>query len=150
MYIFEKSVLINCTIEKAFRFHSDTNNLAKISPDNIKVRIMQLDLPVKEGSHIILKIRQFGFLSTVWELVIKNYRENYLITDKLIKGPFKFWEHDHIFEDREGKTLMTDRLKYEIPFGIFGKAAHSIFIKSQIEEQFRLRHEKTKAVLEEK
>ncbi|MFZ1322599.1 MAG: SRPBCC family protein [Ignavibacteria bacterium] len=148
MNIFETSILIDSKIKDAFDFHSDTNNLVKISPDNIKVSIIKLDLPLKEGSIIELKISQFGIISNKWKLQIKNLKPFNLITDKMISGPFKYWEHDHIFTEENGKTLMTDSLKYELPFGIIGKLADKIFLKRMIKKQFEIRHWKTKEILE--
>ena len=130
MNIFETSILIDSKIKDAFDFHSDT------------------DLPLKEGSIIELKISQFGIISNKWKLQIKNLKPFNLITDKMISGPFKYWEHDHIFTEENGKTLMTDSLKYELPFGIIGKLADKIFLKRMIKKQFEIRHWKTKEILE--
>lgn len=148
MNIFETGILIDCNIKDAFDFHSDTNNLVKISPENIKVSILKLDLPLKEGSIIELKINQFGIINVKWKLVIKNLKPDNLITDKMISGPFKYWEHDHSFTEENGKTRMTDSLRYELPFGAIGKLADKIILKRMIRKQFEIRHLKTKEILE--
>lgn len=148
MNIFETGILIDCKIKDAFDFHSDTNNLVKISPENIKVSILKLDLPLKKGNIIELKINQFGIVNVKWKLEIKNFKPDILITDKMISGPFKYWEHDHIFTEENGKTRMTDSLRYELPFGVIGKLADKIFLKRMIRKQFEIRHLKTKEILE--
>lgn len=148
MYIFEKSILINCSVKDAFEFHSDTNNLSKISPGNIKVSILKLELPLRKGSGIDLKIKQFGIFTSVWKLRIKNFEPFRLITDELISGPFKYWEHDHIFSEKDEKILMTDKVRYKLPLGAFGNMAHSVFVKRMIESQFDSRQIKTREILE--
>jgi len=148
MNIFETSILIDCKIKDAFNFHSDTNNLVKISPDNIKVGIMNLELPLKVGSIIELKISQFGIISNNWKMQIENLKPFNLITDKMISGPFKYWKHDHIFTEKNGKTLMTDSLNYELPFGFIGKIADKLILNRMIRKQFEIRHMKTKDILE--
>lgn len=148
MNYLEKSVLINCPVKKAFEFHSDTNNLIKITPDFIKVDILKIDLPLKKDSTIILSIRQFGILKTKWRIRISDFEPYNLITDTQEEGPFSKWIHSHCFEDMRGKTLMTDKIKYELPFGILGKAANSFLIKRIIEKQFIFRHKTTKELLE--
>jgi len=150
MYNLEKSILINCDVKESFEFHSDTNNLSKISPGNINVSIIKLELPLKKGSNIELKIKQFGLFTSIWKLRIKNFDPFRIITDELISGPFKSWEHDHIFTEKKGKTLMTDKVRYELPLGVFGKMAHSIFVKRMIESQFDSRQLKTRDLLEKK
>jgi len=148
MTYFEKSILIDCRIEKAFEFHSDTNNLPKITPDFIKARIIKMDKPLKLNSRIILEITQFKILKTRWEILLTDFEPNILITDTQKKGPFKFWIHSHCFEEQSGKTLMTDKIHYELPFGIFGKIANSLIVKNMIEKQFKFRHKVTKEILE--
>lgn len=148
MNYIEKSVLINCPVKSAFEFHSDTNNLIKITPNFIKVDILKIDLPLRKDSIIILSIRQFGILKTKWRIRITDFDPYSLITDTQEEGPFSNWIHSHCFEDIEGKTLMTDKIRYELPFGILGKAANSILIKNIIEKQFKFRHKATKEFLE--
>ena len=43
MYHFEKSVIMDCPIEKAFAFHKDTNNLKLISPSSVKTEIIKIE-----------------------------------------------------------------------------------------------------------
>lgn len=144
----EKSIIIDCPVKKAFEFHSDTNNLKKITPDSIKVNIIRMDLPLKKGSEILLEIKQFGFLKNKWLIRLTEFNENSQITDTQINGPFKNWVHEHIFEEVNGKTKMTDRIRYELPFGILGILADKILIHKMIEKQFEFRHKVTKELLE--
>lgn len=148
MYYFEKSVIIDCPVEKAFVFHSDTSNLKKISPPSIKVDILKIDLPLKLNSVVELRVTQFGFFSSLWRVMLAEFNEFSVIGDLQLKGPFKYWYHRHCFEEKEGKTLMTDKLEYDLPFGVVGKIAHALFIRKMIAGQFDFRHKKTKEVLE--
>ena len=109
---------------------------------------MNLELPLKEGSIIELKISQLGIITNNWKLQIENLKPFNLITDKMISGPFKYWKHDHIFTEKNGKTLMTDSLNYELPFGFIGKIADKLFLNRMIRKQFEIRHMKTKDILE--
>ena len=145
---YERSVLIDCPLEKAFEFHSDTNNLKKITPEFIKVKLVKIDLPLRLDSEIILEITQFGFLKTKWNIKLTDFQPNILITDTQTKGPFKIWKHSHCFEEKEGKTFMIDRIIYELPFGIIGRAADKLFIAKMIGKQFEFRHKVTKSILE--
>lgn len=145
---YEKSVLINCPVEKVFEFHTDTNNLKKITPENIEVNILKIELPLQLNSEILLKIKQFGFISTEWNIRLTDFKPFSIITDTQIKGPFKNWIHSHCFEERDGKTLMTDRINYELPFGSIGRIADKLFAAKMIDKQFEFRHKKTKNILE--
>lgn len=148
MFVFEKSVLIDCNISKVFEFHTDTNNLPLITPPGIKVEILKLDTPVNKGSEIELNITQFGFYKSRWNLTIAEFINDKLISDKQISGPFKSWIHHHIFEPKNNQTLMTDKIELELPFGILGKSVYKILVKNLIRKQFEFRHEVTKKLLE--
>lgn len=50
--------------------------------------------------------------------------------DEMIKGAFKSFKHEHIFENTANGTLMKDIFVYESPLGILGKLADLIFLKS--------------------
>lgn len=150
MNYLEKSVLINCPVNTVFEFHSDTNNLIKITPEFIKVDILKIDLPLKKDSRIVLSIRQYGIIRTVWKIRISDFEPFSLITDTQEDGPFRKWIHRHCFEETEGKTLMTDKIEYELPFGYLGKAANAVIVKRIIEKQFEFRHKATKDLLERK
>jgi ligand-binding SRPBCC domain-containing protein len=148
MYYFERSVLINCPIEKAFAFHSDTNNLTKISPSSVKVKIIKIDLPLKLNSVVELVVTQFGFFKSRWKVRLAEFEEYSIIGDLQMEGPFKYWYHRHCFEEENGLTKMTDKLEYDLPMGFLGKIAHTLFVRKMIEKQFEFRHSKTKEVLE--
>lgn len=148
MSYFEASVLIDCPVEKAFEFHSDTNNLKKITPSFIKAEILKIELPLKLHSDIELAITQFGFLKTVWKIKLTSFTPYTLISDTQVRGPFKKWVHHHCFEDVNGKTLMTDKIDYELPLGVLGKVGQMLFVKRLIEKQFEFRQRITKEILE--
>jgi ligand-binding SRPBCC domain-containing protein len=51
-------------------------------------------------------------------------------TDEMIFGAFKRFHHQHIFEEMDSKTIMTDKFDYTSPLGIIGKMADRIFLIS--------------------
>ncbi|MCB0722066.1 MAG: SRPBCC family protein [Ignavibacteriae bacterium] len=150
MFIFEKSVIINCSIDKVFDFHSDVDNLVKLSEyGSMKVRIVSVNLPLNKGSEILLSVKQFGILKISWLLQIEKFERPYLFSDTQLKGPFKKWKHEHRFESIGDSTKNTDRIEYEMPFGFLGKIAHSLFVRKRIEKLFEFRHKLVKELLEE-
>ncbi|MBK6878262.1 MAG: SRPBCC family protein [Ignavibacteria bacterium] len=145
---FKKSIEIKCSVERAFDFHKDTNNLKLITPPGISVKILSIELPLKLGSEIVLNVTQFGLIRNKWHIKLTEFVENKLITDTQIKGPFAVWKHKHIFEDNGETTLMTDELEFELPFGILGDIAYSVFVARLIRNQFEYRQKVTKKILE--
>jgi len=148
MYHFEKSVLIDCSVEKAFLFHTDTNNLKKISPSSVTVDIRKIELPMKIDSEVELVITQFGIFKSRWKVKIAKYITNEVVGDLMLKGPFKSWYHEHRFKEEHGKIIMTDYIDYELPLGLLGNIANRLFVKKIITNMFEFRHKRTKEVLE--
>jgi ligand-binding SRPBCC domain-containing protein len=50
--------------------------------------------------------------------------------DVMVEGAFKQMKHDHLFEDREGGTVMTDRFEFKSPFGFIGALVDRLFLES--------------------
>ncbi len=48
--------------------------------------------------------------------------------DEQVFGAFKRFKHEHIFEEKDGKTIMVDKFDYTAPWGIIGKLADKLFL----------------------
>jgi ligand-binding SRPBCC domain-containing protein len=58
--------------------------------------------------------RHFGFLMTHTSRITAYDPPGYF-QDRMVRGAFKSFCHDHYFETRESKTLMRDRMEFEAP-----------------------------------
>ncbi|MBF7090736.1 SRPBCC family protein [Flavobacterium sp. ALJ2] len=56
---------------------------------------------------------------------------NYFV-DEMEQGKFKSFKHEHFFKEENGQTIMTDKLQYETPFGIFGSLFDYLFLKKYL------------------
>ena len=149
MFRFEKSVIINCSLNKLFEFHTDLDNLSLLSKfKGMKVKLLQANLPVAKGSEIILKITNYGIISTEWQLLVTEFHPLNGFVDVMTKGPFQSWKHIHKFEEIGNSSKLTDIIKYEMPFGFAGKLFHKLFFKKMMNELFEYRHNLTKKLLE--
>lgn len=77
-----------------------------------------------EGNHFGLRLEH---QSQIPELIYPTYFE-----DIQIKGHFKYFKHQHFFEQVDEHTIMKDVLEYEVPFAVFGKLIDFIFIKKHL------------------
>lgn len=62
-----------------------------------------------------------------------------IFIDEMQRGAFKRWRHTHLFEQREGGTLMSDEVDYASPLGILGALVDTLFLKSYM-TRFLLKH----------
>lgn len=138
---------IKTTQEELFLFHTDTNNLPKITLPDTKVEIIKLEFPMKKGNIVVLDITKL-FLTQRWEVEIREFEEYFLIKDYGLKSPFSYFEHDHIFKKFDDKSsILCDRVKFSLPFYPFSNFLLP-FIKKDIKKMFEYRHKKTKEILE--
>nr|WP_294926042.1 SRPBCC family protein [uncultured Flavobacterium sp.] len=75
--------------------------------------------------------KHFGFYLTHKSKITAMDLYNYFV-DEMEEGKFKTFRHEHSFEEKNGVTIMTDKLEYETPFGIIGKIFDSLFLKNHL------------------
>lgn len=68
--------------------------------------------------------------------------------DEMVSGAFKSFKHEHIFQQENNHTIMTDRFQFESPFGIFGKLANRLFLKQYMINLLKTRNQFLKEQLE--
>ena len=54
--------------------------------------------------------------------------------DEMLKGDFKSFHHEHHFKAVENGSIMIDLINFESPYGVIGKIANRLFLKSYIEK----------------
>lgn len=68
--------------------------------------------------------------------------------DSMVSGAFSRFDHDHFFEEFEGKTLMRDIFHYDSPFGVLGKFADVLFLENYMKNILIIRNQIIKQVAE--
>jgi ligand-binding SRPBCC domain-containing protein len=68
--------------------------------------------------------------------------------DRMLKGAFKSFRHQHHFKFENGKTVMTDNFNYKSPLGIFGKLADKLFLENYMRKFLTERNDFLKRVCE--
>jgi ligand-binding SRPBCC domain-containing protein len=59
-------------------------------------------------------------------------------------------QHRHVFEQKEGYTLMIDEFIYESPLGILGKVADMLFLRKYMQNLIEHRNQVIKQKAESK
>ena len=150
MHKLERTTLVDAPIDEVAPFFSDPQNLAKLTPKSMGFKIVYIDeLPIKPGFRIEYTIRIMG-LPIKWVTRIPVYDPPHRFVDIQAKGPYKTWRHEHSFEDLGGQTLMRDRVRYELPFGILGEVVHALIVERQVREVFDYRAGKIRKLFSKK
>jgi ligand-binding SRPBCC domain-containing protein len=59
--------------------------------------------------------------------------------DEQVRGPFRSFHHEHIFEAVEGGTRMVDRVRFEGPLGPIGRLVERAVLASYLERLITIR-----------
>ncbi len=147
-YVLERTQTIDRSLDDTFAFFSDAYNLEKLTPKFLRFKILTPQ-PIKmiAGALIDYSLSLFG-IPFNWQTLIEKWEPGKTFVDRQIKGPYALWVHTHTFEAIGAeKTLMKDRVEYQIPMGVLGEIAHGIFVKRTLEKIFDYRAKTTAHLL---
>lgn len=124
--------------EDVFPFFAAAENLERITPPELRFRIVTpLPMEMVEGALIDYRLRLAG-VSFGWRTEITEWNPPRSFTDRQLRGPYHTWIHRHVFEERDGGTLMTDEVRWRLPFRPLGDVAAPL-VRAQLGRIFRYR-----------
>jgi ligand-binding SRPBCC domain-containing protein len=127
--------------EKVFPFFADAFNLETITPPWLHFNVLTpRPIVMREGTLIDYQLRLRG-LSVCWRTRITSWQPSHRFVDEQLRGPYRQWIHEHIFEPRDGGTLCRDIVKYAVPFDFL---VHPLFVRRDVKNIFTFRAEALK------
>jgi len=137
-YVLERVQWVPCPVHEVFEFFSNARNLEHLTPPWLKFRILTLPIAMEPGARIHYKISWHG-VPLRWTTEIAQWTPPLSFVDLQLSGPYKLWHHTHSFEAIDGGTRLIDRVKYALPLGPFGRIAHALWVKRDVEKIFDYR-----------
>ena len=148
MYTLHKEIEVEASSDQVWEFISHPQNLDRITPDDMEFKIVT-DVPEQMFNGLLVEYRVriplIGW--QVWVSELKHIEPGSYFVDEQKIGPYRFWYHEHRIEPAGDKVKVIDRVSYEVPFSIFGKIAHSLFIRPTLERIFQHREKMFKQLL---
>ena len=139
MPVLEIEAVVPAPRPEVFAFFENPLNLKKLTPRAMDFTIREIgELPAKPGFRIVYTIKWL-FVPIKWVTIFEEYDPPHGFTDVQARGPYRLWRHEHSFEDLGDRTLMRDRVQYELPFGILGSIVHRLIVARQLERIFDYR-----------
>jgi ligand-binding SRPBCC domain-containing protein len=102
---------------------------------------------IKLGETVTWKASHFGLNFIMTSQITELKRPRHFI-DEMIKGPFKYLRHQHIFEKTPDGTLMTDSFDFQSPLGILGTIADKLVLERYLRRLLIKRNELIKTTAE--
>ena len=139
-YILERTQVIERPRGETFAFFGDAFNLERITPPFLQFRILnEPPIEMAEGTLLEYRLGLFG-IRFYWKTLIEKWSPEESFVDVQLKGPYALWRHTHTFEElSHASTLVRDRVEYQVPYGLFGRFAHTLFIKRTLKKIFDYR-----------
>lgn len=124
---------------EVFEFFADAGNLERITPPELSFQIITPQpIEIRKGALIDYRLKLRG-IPIDWKTEITEWNPPFDFIDSALKSPYKQWIHLHTFEeDAHGGTLMTDLVRYRLPFEPFGDLAHFL-VRRELEFIFDFR-----------
>jgi ligand-binding SRPBCC domain-containing protein len=154
-YTFTTEQWVPAPLDDVFAFFADVQNLPRLSPPDLEVRINRAELvppgfvptPYEArnfagaGSKIRIRFVPPEFsLPMEHDAHISDFVWGRMFRDRSTHWPFLRWDHKHEFAPlvRNGihGTLVRDLVRYSLGPGWVGTLLHSLFVRKAVEQMF--------------
>ena len=135
---FETELWLPRPREEVFAFFADAANLDAITPPWLRFRtVTPAPIEMRAGTLIDHKLRIRG-VPIRWRSRIAVWEPPARFVDEQVRGPYRLWRHEHIFEQRDGGTVVRDHVQYAVRFDFL---VHELLVRREIEKIFAHRTE---------
>jgi ligand-binding SRPBCC domain-containing protein len=155
MAVYQRETRVRAPLEDIWEFHSSVGGLTALTPGWMNLRVESVVGPdgrpdpdvLERGSRLRLSVCPLDAgprQRWVSEITAREDRGDVAsFRDEMVDGPFREWEHTHLFYRDGAETLLRDRVEYESPL----RPADPL-LRAGFEPMFRHRHRRTRELLE--
>jgi ligand-binding SRPBCC domain-containing protein len=145
-YVLRRQAFIPAPLEEVFQFFADARNLEQITPPWLHFRVLTPEpIEMKPGTRIRYRLRIAG-VPVRWDTCIASWQPGKSFVDRQERGPYRRWVHTHGFESIADGVLMEDEVRYALPFGLLGRLAHALWVRSALAQIFDYRFERIREI----
>lgn len=134
---------IAASAERVFEWHAEAGALERLTPPWERLEVVEAAKGIRNGDRGVLRV-YFGPIPMLWKFEHSDYQEGRQFRDVQTAGPFRRWEHTHLFiADGANTCRLEDRIRYELPFGSLGNLLGGWMIRTKLKRMFEYRHRVT-------
>lgn len=117
VYEFRTRVRLPRLRPEVFAFFADAGNLEAITPPWLHFHVVTPQpIGMSKGALIDYRLRLHGIpLTRKTEITAWDPPRRFV--DEQLRGPYRLWVHEHIFEEDGEGTIVEDYVRYSVPFG---------------------------------
>jgi ligand-binding SRPBCC domain-containing protein len=136
---FSSSQWLPRPIEELFPFFSSARNLELLTPPWLSFSVLTPEpIPMRRGTLIDYRLRWRG-LPMRWRSEIARWEPPHAFVDRQVRGPYRLWNHEHLFWQQDGGTVIEDRVDYGVWFGAI---ANHLVVRRDVESIFAYRRKR--------
>ncbi len=126
------------TPEAMFQLRRDPLYLRRFSP-LLRPHVEALGRPTEVGDLERLTFNTpFGRLR--WDLGVTHVAPDWLLVDEQVRGPFRFWRHQHLTLRLHGETVLVDIVDFRLVPTALGFLVDELVVGAVVRVNFALRH----------
>jgi ligand-binding SRPBCC domain-containing protein len=110
--VLHEETIVPASLDETFAFFSDAANLERLTPPwlNFRIRTPQ-PIAMAEGTEIEYRIVLYG-IPIPWLTRIDVWEPGVRFVDRQLRGPYRWWHHEHRFEAVDGGTRVIDHVEF--------------------------------------
>lgn len=149
IYTLRRTEFLPTSIETAWDFFSNPNNLPEITPPELNLRITsETKEKIYPGMIITYTVTPISFVKTNWATEITQVDPPHYFVDEQRFGPYKFWHHEHFFTEAGERTQVEDLVHYSLPLGPIGRLANPLLVSRKLDFIFDYRSARIRKIFE--
>jgi ligand-binding SRPBCC domain-containing protein len=139
IHVLERQQWVPRPPDEVFPFFAEAANLERLTPPWMRFEMLTPPpIEMTVGTHIQYRVH-WWFLPIRWLTEIVEWSPPTRFVDVQLRGPYKLWHHTHTFEPVDGGTLIRDTVRYALPLGPLGQAAHRLAVRQDLKAIFDYR-----------
>ena len=142
--LLKRATIVPRGLEETFSFFADAANLQQLTPPWVNFSIVTpLPIAMERGTLIDYRIRIHG-VPVKWRTQITCWEPPHRFVDQQLKGPYRWWHHEHRFEQCEQGTRVIDEVEYAAALGWI---TEPLFVSGDVDRIFSFREHALHAAL---
>lgn len=85
------------------------------------------------GEWVSWEARHFGLVQHLTSKITEFNRPDFFV-DEMVFGAFKSFRHQHIFKQKNDKTIMIDKFYFQAPYGVVGNLVNLLVLKKYMKK----------------
>jgi ligand-binding SRPBCC domain-containing protein len=107
-----EETIVPASLDETFAFFADAAHLERLTPPWLNFRIRTpMPITMAEGLEIEYRIVLHG-LPIPWLTRIDVWEPGVRFVDRQVRGPYRWWHHEHRFEAAGQGTRVLDHVEY--------------------------------------